>query len=297
MPDNAQPSILPGVTRSARYLSFNTRPGVETAAVLEALNKLPIDDRLVVGIGEPLIAHCKASVPGLRTFPALTGPGVHVPSTQHDLWCWLRGDDTGDVVNQSIVIVDTLANVMQLDETVDAFKHGSEELGRDLTGYEDGTENPTGDEAVETAFVASDDAALAGSSFVAVQRWVHDLRTFGHMSADEQDLVIGRRKSDNTEIEDAPESAHVKRTEQESFSPEAHVLRRSMPFAGADGEGLNFVAFGHSLDAFEVQLRRMVGEEDGITDALFSFSRAVSGGYYWCPPVAGGKLNLGALAA
>lgn len=113
----------------------------------------------------------------------------------------------------------------------------------------------------------------------------------------EQDNIIGRRKSDNEELEHPPESAHVKRTEQESFTPEAFVLRRSMPFADTHGEGLMFVAFGHSLDAFEVQLRRMVGLEDGIADGLFLFSRAVSGGYYWCPPVSDGRLDLGAVEA
>ncbi len=295
MSSNVQPSILPGVPRAARYLSFNMKPGADPDGVKRAIASLEIDDRLVVGIGEPLVALWKASVPGLRTFPALSGPGVHAPSTQHDLWCWLRGDDHGDIANQSIEIADALAEVMQLDECVNAFKHGDDDLGRDLTGYEDGTENPTGDEAIEVAFVADNDSAPSGSSFVAIQQWVHNLRTFNSMPQDEQDLVIGRRKSDNEEIEDAPPSAHTKRTEQESFDPEAHVLRRSMPFASADGEGLYFVAFGNSLDAFEVQLRRMVGEEDGITDALFRFSHPVSGAYYWCPPVQGNQLNLCAL--
>ena len=92
------------------------------------------------------------------------------------------------------------------------------------------------------------------------------------------------------------ESAHVKRTAQESFSPEAFVLRRSMPwFEGSEG-GLYFVAFAHTLDAFEAQLRRMVGKEDAITDGLFRFSRPVSGGYYWCPPVQGVRLDLRALS-
>ena len=53
--------------------------------------------------------------------------------------------------------------------------------------------------------------------------------------------------------------------------------------------------FGRTLDAFEVQLRRMVGLEDGITDALFRFSRPVTGAYYWCPPVLDGRLDLSAL--
>ena len=60
-----------------------------------------------------------------------------------------------------------------------------------------------------------------------------------------------------------------KRTVQESFEPEAFVVRRSVPWADKGGEGLMFVAFGQSLDAFEAQLRRMAGQEDGILDGLF----------------------------
>ena len=53
-----------------------------------------------------------------------------------------------------------------------------------------------------------------------------------------------------------------------------------------------FVAFGHSHDAFEAQLRRMVGEDDGIVDALFDFTRPVTGAYFRCPPLKAGKLVL-----
>ena len=103
---------------------------------------------------------------------------------------------------------------------------------------------------------------------------------------------IGRRLSDNEELEAAPISAHVKRTEQESFDPPAFVVRRSLPWADAGREGLMFVAFGKSLDAFEAQLRRMIGLEDGVIDGLFSFTRPISGSYFWCPPTADGKLDL-----
>jgi len=286
---NAQPSILPGVPRVARYLSFSNRPGLGSAVSMELVQSLDIDDRIVVGIGEPLIAQWGGVVPELRTFPALSGPGVQVPSEQHALWIWLRGDDQGELVNRSISIADSLADGFRLEQVVDAFKYGSDELGLDLTGYEDGTENPIGDEAVAAAIAAD------GSSFVAVQQWVHDLRSFSALPQSEQDHIIGRRKSDNEEIEDAPESAHVKRAEQESFTPEAIVLRRSMPFAQTYGEGLMFVAFGKTLDAFEVQLRRMAGLEDGIADALFRFSRPVNGAYYWCPPVRNNRLDLESL--
>ena len=87
----------------------------------------------------------------------------------------------------------------------------------------------------------------------------------------------------------------MKRTAQEDFEPEAFVVRRSMPWADAHDEGLEFVAFGATLDSFEAQLTRMSGLEDGTVDALFRFSRPVTGAYFWCPPVTDGKLNLTAL--
>ena len=288
----AQPSILPGVPRVARYLSFSVDPETPAEASLAAVGNLDIDERMAVGLGQPLLAHWGSAVDALRTFPALSGPGVQVPSEQHALWLWLRGEDQGELVIRSNELVDALSGEFYLEQSVDAFKYGSDELGKDLTGYEDGTENPTGDEALEAAFATGD---MAGSSFVAVQQWVHDLGKFGAYSEAEQDHIIGRRKSDNEEIADAPESAHVKRAEQESFSPEAIVLRRSMPFSQTFGEGLMFVAFGKTLDAFEVQMRRMAGLDDGIADALFRFSHPVNGAYYWCPPMADGRLNLGGI--
>ena len=81
----------------------------------------------------------------------------------------------------------------------------------------------------EAAIVGGQGKGMDGSSYVAVQQWVHDLERFDAMPAEEQDHTFGRRRSDNEEIEDAPASAHVKRTGQEDFDPEAFVLRRSMP--------------------------------------------------------------------
>ena len=72
-------------------------------------------------------------------------------------------------------------------------------------------------------------------------------------------------------------------------------LRDFLPWGGAAEHGLYFVAFGESLDRFERVLGRMSGRDDGVVDALLSFTRALSGGYYWCPPVRGGRLDLRAL--
>jgi putative iron-dependent peroxidase len=59
--------------------------------------------------------------------------------------------------------------------------------------------------------------------------------------------------------------------------------------------GLVFVAFGKSFDAFDAQLRRMVGTDDGVADALFRFTRPVTGAYFWCPPLRNGRIDLRAL--
>jgi putative iron-dependent peroxidase len=68
-----------------------------------------------------------------------------------------------------------------------------------------------------------------------------------------------------------------------------------MPWVSGSEQGLEFIAYGASLDLYERVLRRMLGLEDGIVDAMFSFTRPVTGGYYWCPPVSGTRLDLAAL--
>ena len=172
-------------------------------------------------------------------------PGIELPATPAALWLWLRGEDRGELHLRAQRIEALLAPVFRLVDSIDAFKHDS---GRDLSGYEDGTENPQGDDAT-TAAIAAD-----GSSLVAVQRWLHDFRRLAAMASEARDDCIGRRRSDNEELDDAPASAHVKRTAQESFSPEAFLLRRSMPWSEGRDAGLMFVAFGATLDPFELLL-------------------------------------------
>ncbi|NIR45835.1 MAG: Dyp-type peroxidase, partial [Gemmatimonadetes bacterium] len=220
------------------------------------------------------------------------GPGFDVPSTQAALWCWIRGDDRGDIMHAGRHLQHAVAEAFETDDVIDAFRHRE---GLDLTGYEDGTENPEGEDAAAAALVAGAGPGADDASFVAVQQWVHDFEVFEAKPVADRDDIIGRRLSDNEELADAPPSAHVKRTAQESFTPEAFILRRSMPWADEYAAGLQFVAFGKSFDAFEAQLRRMVGAEDGIADALFTFTRPVTGAYFWCPPMKDGRPDLGRL--
>ena len=289
---NTQSGILAPVPRLARYLSFSLRADVDPSRYLQSLGDVIDLERVVTGLGPSLVQALGENIDGLHNFPAQTGPGLDVPSTPMALWCWLRGDDRGELVHESRAIEHALFPAFELVKVIDAFQYRD---SRDLTGYEDGTENPEGDDAIAAAIVCGQGEGLDGSSFVAVQQWVHDLDHFQSLNESERDHIIGRRISDNEEIDDAPESAHVKRTAQEDFEPEAFVLRRSMPWADEGEQGLVFVAFGKSFDAFEALLNRMTGVDDGIVDALFRISQPVTGSYFWCPPIKDGKLDLAAL--
>jgi putative iron-dependent peroxidase len=289
---NAQPGILAPIPRHARYLTFGLKQGVRPQAAVRALAAIADGESCVVGLGSVLLFALQRSIEGLRPFPHHKGEGVDVPSTPAALWCWLRGEDRGEIVLRAREAEKILAPAFETSGVIDAFRYGR---GLDLTGYEDGTENPKGKKAVKAAIAEDRRAGFGGASFVAVQQWVHDLDKFAAIPRKQQNHAIGRRKSDNEEIGNAPPSAHVKRTTQESFSPEAFVLRRSMPWADATRAGLVFVAFGKSLAAFEAQLKRMVGAEDGTADALFTFTRPVTGAYFWCPPVKKGRIDLRAI--
>ncbi|MBA2675108.1 Dyp-type peroxidase [Ramlibacter sp.] len=298
----AQPGIIDGVPAVARYVFFSiadqgAHRGADAQAIKDALGRLsPLvnGSDVVLGIGPTLAAALGAEVPGLHELPDFSSQYVKVPSTPGTIWCWVRGDDLGELLHLTRKVQKALAPVFTVRHVVDAFRHalGDSGHGRDLTGYEDGTENPTGEAAEQAAFAQGLGPGLDGSSFVAVQQWVHDLDAFEALGDDEANQHFGRDRKTNEELDDSPEWAHVKRTAQESFEPPAFMLRRSMPWMTGMEAGLLFVAFGRSLDAFEAQMRRMAGHDDGVVDAMFRISRPVNGACFWCPPMQDGRLDL-----
>jgi putative iron-dependent peroxidase len=292
-----QKAILAPIPTCGYYLSFTLASkvpahGATVRSALAQVAEVAFDAHRVIGVGPAVIAACGGAIAAMRPFQSLQHGAHTAPSTQDALWIWLRGADRGALLLEARQLIRQLQPVFQLHTKVEAFRYRE---GRDLSGYVDGTENPQDDAALDAAIVRGSGSHLDGSSFVAVQQWQHDLDSFEGRPQVERDHSIGRTQEDDIEIDTAPPSAHVKRTAQESFDPEAFVLRRSMPWADDDRMGLMFVAFGHSFDAFEVQMRRMLGLDDGIVDALFDFTRPISGAYYWCPPVRNGALELRAL--
>ena len=290
--NSVQAAILQPNPPLARFMTFSIHSKDGIKHCLQELREIVDGESLVIGFGISLLQALNKNVDGLHAFPALSHDGLDIPSTQAALWCWLRGDDRGELFHQSRLIESLLMPAFTLADCIDSFQF---DQVRDLSGYEDGTENPAGEEAIAAAIVQGQGSGLDGSSFVAVQQWLHDFDSFDAMSTEQQDDTIGRHISDNEEFDEAPESAHVKRSAQESFAPEAFMLRHSMPWAEDTEGGLVFVAFGKSVDAFEAILQRMLGLEDGIQDALFSFTHPISSSYFWCPPMQETNLDLSAL--
>lgn len=287
-----QAAILEAIPAHARHLFFTLKPKSDPRDALRALAAACEGRAAVLGVGAGVAAALGREIPGLHGFPSLPQARPAIPVTQRALWLWLRGDDPGDLLRQGHALTAHAAPAFELVQAIDSFRYRD---SRDLSGYEDGTENPQDEAAIEAAIAQGYGAGIDGSSFAAVQQWLHDFPAFDAMSRAEQDDHFGRERDSNEELDDAPESAHVKRTAQEDFEPEAFIVRRSMPWSAGVDAGLVFLAFGKSFDAFEVLLRRMTGHDDGIIDGLFDFTRPLTGDFFWCPPMGANGVDLAAL--
>ncbi|MHB8370823.1 MAG: Dyp-type peroxidase [Leptospirales bacterium] len=283
-----QPLLLPPNLPYGLSMTWRQTADFDSSRARATLSSRFDPKKGILGLGEPLLRSFSLSLPSLRPFPALTGPAVSVPSTQGSLWAFATAQSRSELFDLSEALTALFEKDFELDDRMETFTYRE---GRDLSGYIDGTENPSGEKAFSVA-IADGSTAPSGSSFVAVQRWAHDLTALHAHSRSEQDRMIGRELESNRELDDAPVSAHIRRSAQEDFSPAAFIYRKSMPWVLGDKKGLEFIAFGRSLDPFERILRRMTGSEDGVRDGLFAFSTPTTGSYYWCPPVSEGHIDL-----
>ena len=290
--DMHQQAVLDPISKTAKYMFYSIRDHEKISEKLYILKRLIDGKSALLGIGYDIVDSLGKNVPGLEKFPDFNSKHVNIPETQHSLWIWLKDEDAGKNFHQARVIHELLKDTFYLEEMVDAFSYCDR---TDLSGFEDGTENPEGDDAKDAGIVSDPLKGLHGSSFVAVQKWQHDFKWLNRVSQAEKEETIGRSLDDNHEFEDAIASAHVRRTAQESFEPEAFMFRNSMPWSEGFEGGLMFVAFGKSFYAFDVQMRKMVGQDDDIVDGLFKFSRPLTGSYFWCPPFTLGRLDLSLL--
>jgi putative iron-dependent peroxidase len=159
---------------------------------------------------------------------------------------------------------------------------------RDLIGFVDGTENPTAQAAIDAAYVGAEDAAFAGSTYVIVQKYLHDLAGWNALSTETQERIIGRTKLSDIELDDAvkPSYAHNALAKVVVDGKEIKIIRDNMPFGRvAEQEfGTYFIGYARSPRTIEQMLENMfVGQPAGNYDRLLDFSVAKTGNLFFVP--------------
>jgi putative iron-dependent peroxidase len=201
--------------------------------------------------------------------------GSTMPATQRDVVIWLTGASYDVVFDLSKGVMVELAGVATLaDETVGWPYHHD----RDLTGFIDGSENPTLVEAMAVALIP-DGSPGEGGSVLLLQRWEHDAVAWEALPIASQEAVIGRRKADSVELDPKPPTSHVARTDQDRLG---RIFRRNIAYGTLSLHGTIFVGFSADQRILAAMLESMVGL-DGPPDELISVARAVTGAYYVIP--------------
>jgi putative iron-dependent peroxidase len=149
----------------------------------------------------------------------------------------------------------------------------------DLTGFMDGTENPSLIEATEVALLP-DGAPGAGGSVLLLQEWEHHAEAWESLPIMAQEDVIGRTKNGSVELDPRPPFSHVARTDQEQFGK---IFRRNVGYGTVRRHGTIFVGFCAEQRRLEAMLESMVGIGGGPVDGLTGYARAVTGAYYFVP--------------
>jgi putative iron-dependent peroxidase len=280
-------------TGSHAYLEFTCHPAVAPGDLARAVADLREPRtttggvNLVVGFRPSLwavLAPAQAPL-GVTDFDRdLQGvAGYSMPATQRDLWLWVAGHAYDKVFDASREAINALAPLAGLTDETTGWTYKE---NRDLTGFIDGTENPSLAVAPDVALVPPGSPG-EGCSIVLVQKWVHDVAAWESLPTAEQERVIGRTKADSIELDDAvrgPQS-HVPRNVIVENGQEQHIFRRNAPFGTATAHGTMFIGFSTDQQRLARMLRRMAGAEDGIRDALTRYTTVQTGAYYVVPPV------------
>ncbi len=277
-------------TASHSYIEFDVRPHVEARDLVRAVANLR-EPRTTMG-GVNLVAGFrpelwKSAAPddapaGVEGFNQdLVGPdGFRMPATQHDAVLWISGSAYDVVFDEGRLAIATLESVAVVAEETSSWPYHHD---RDLTGFIDGTENPTLIEAPDIAVIPASSPG-AGGSILLLQKWAHDAADWESKTTSEQERVIGRDKMDSAELEDKPADSHVTRNDQDQFGK---IFRRNMPYGTVTDHGTMFVGFSSDQGRLVAMLESMAGVTDGVRDALTFFATPLTGSFYFVPSIRG----------
>ncbi|MDI9916079.1 Dyp-type peroxidase [Rhodococcus sp. IEGM 1379] len=222
----------------------------------------------------------------LRPFTALQGDVHHAPSTPGDLLFHIRAMSMDACFEVARQITKRLHGAATVVDEVHGFQYFE---NRDLIGFVDGTENPSGRDAIAAVTVGDEDPVWAGGSYVHIQRYIHKMREWEAISVEEQENVIGRSKLEDIEMSKdvMPANSHVALNAIEDDDGNAlEILRANMPYGrlGDDEIGTFFIGYCATPAITERMLENMfLGFPRGNYDRLLDFSTAVTGSMFFTP--------------
>ncbi len=222
----------------------------------------------------------------LHPFRELTGARHHAPATAGDLLFHIRGESMDVCFELGGRVLASMAGAVTVVDEVHGFRFFEQ---RDLLGFVDGTENPDGPEAVEAAQIGDEDPDFSGASYVHVQKYTHDMAAWNALSVTEQELVIGRTKLEDIEMDDAvkPANSHLAlNVIEDADGNELQIVRANMPFGtlGNGESGTYYIAYAADPAVTERMLRNMfIGDPPGNTDRILDFSTAITGTMFFVP--------------
>ncbi len=202
--------------------------------------------------------------------------GFVMPATQHDAVLWLSGSAYDVVFDMARQAIGELGGLASLGDETSSWPYRHD---RDLTGFIDGTENPSLIDAPEIALIPGR-AAGAGGTILLLQKWVHDAPAWEALPIAGQERVMGRAKLDSVELEDKASDSHVASTDQDRFGK---IFRRNMPYGTVTDHGTMFVGFSAEQRPLTAMLESMAGLAGGARDALTRYTRPITGAYYFVP--------------
>jgi len=223
----------------------------------------------------------------LHPFREIRGGDRHAVATPGDLLFHIRAKRFDLCFELATQIMARIGDAVSPADEVHGFRYFDD---RDLIGFVDGTENPTGQTAIDAVIVGEEDPEFAGGSYVVVQKYLHDLPRWNALSTEAQERIIGRTKLSDIELDDSvkPSFAHSALTTIIEDGEEIKILRDNMPFGRtAQGEfGTYFIGYSRSPRTIEQMLENMfIGRPPGNYDRLLDFSRAVTGNLFFAPSV------------
>ncbi len=221
----------------------------------------------------------------LRNFAEIRGP-VHIAvSTPGDLLFHIRADRADLCFELERLVLDALGDTVTVVDEVQGFRYFD---ARDVLGFVDGTENPTGDSMQQASLIQGDDPGFEAGSYVVVQKYMHNLTNWKTLPISTQESIVGRTKLENIELDDTDKRKSHKSltTIVDADGIEHDILRYNMPFGrpGQSEYGTYFIGYARNLWVIEKMLQNMfVGVPEGEYDRILDFSTPVTGTTFFAP--------------